>query len=165
MLNWLFSAATGLLLVFIFPRWNLTWLAPFALAPLLFAVARERRAWRRFFMGWVSGTIFWFGVCYWIQFVLSFHGGLGDPLGWAVFMLFSITKALHLAFFALLAGVLMRRWWAIPAVAALWVAIEVTHGPLGFAWLALGNAGVDMGVPLRLAPIMGVYGISFVLAP
>ena len=49
--------------------------------------------------------------------------------------------------FALLAGILMRRWWAVPAVAALWVAVEATHGSLGFAWLALGNAGIDMGLP------------------
>ena len=56
----------------------------------------------------------------------------------------------------------MRRWWAVPAVAALWVAVEATHGFLGFAWLALGNAGIDMGVPLRLAPITGVWGLSFV---
>ncbi len=56
----------------------------------------------------------------------------------------------------------MRRWWAVPAVAALWVAIEATHGSLGFAWLALGNAGIDMELPMRLAPITGVYGLSFV---
>ena len=66
--------------------------------------------------------------------------------------------------FAMLAGMLMRRWWAAPAVAALWVAVEVTHGSLGFAWLALGNAGIDMSVPMRLAPFTGVYGISFVFA-
>jgi len=42
------------------------------------------------------------------------------------------------------------------------VALEVTHGSFGFAWLALGNAGIDMGVPLRLAPFTGVYGVSFV---
>ena len=66
--------------------------------------------------------------------------------------------------FAVLAGILMRRWWAAPAVAALWVAIEVTHGSLGFAWLALGNAGIDMSVPLRLAPYTGVYGLSFLFA-
>jgi len=46
----------------------------------------------------------------------------------------------------------------------LWVAIEATHGSLGFAWLALGNAGSDMQVPLRLAPITGVWGLSFVFA-
>ncbi len=164
MLNWLLSLATGGLLIFIFPRFNIAWLAPFALAPLLIAVAREPRPFWRFLMGWACGIVFWFGVCYWIQFVLSFHGGLGDPLAWVVFMLFSLAKGLHMAAFALLAGILMRRWWAIPAVAALWVAVEVTHGPLGFAWLTLGNAGIDMGVPLRLAPFAGVYGISFIFA-
>ena len=56
----------------------------------------------------------------------------------------------------------MRTVWAIPGVAALWVAVEVTHGSLGFAWLALGNAGIDMSVPMRLAPFTGVYGLSFV---
>jgi len=40
----------------------------------------------------------------------------------------------------------------------------VTHGSLGFAWLALGNAGIDMGIPMRLAPYAGVYGLSFVFA-
>ena len=106
--------------------------------------------------------VYWFGVCYWIQFVLSFHGGLGNLAGWAVFLLFCFVKALHMGVFAWLAGILMRRWWAVPAVAALWVAIEATHGSLGFAWLALGNAGINMDLPLRLAPITGVYGLSFV---
>ncbi len=164
MLNWLLSLATGVLLILIFPRFNFALLAPFALAPLLFAAARERRPWRRFLLGWACGIVFWFGVCYWIQFVLAVYGGLGAPLGWAVFTLFALAKGLHMAVFALLAGILMRRWWAIPAVAALWAAIEVTHGPLGFAWLALGNAGIGMGVPIRLAPLTGVYGLSFLFA-
>src|ERR1700722_7276438 len=163
-LNWLLACISALLLILVFPRFNFTWLAPFALAPLLIAVAREPRPWRRFLFGWVAGIVYWFGLCYWIQFVLSFHGGLGGAAGWAGFMLFCFTKALHMAVFALLAGILMRRWWAVPTVAALWVAIEVTHGPLGFAWLALGNAGIDMGVPLRRAPPPGGYGISFVFA-
>ena len=58
----------------------------------------------------------------------------------------------------------MHRWWAIPAVAALWTGLERTHGPFGFAWLHLGNAGIDMPVPMRLAPYLGVYGLSFVFA-
>jgi apolipoprotein N-acyltransferase len=163
-LNWLLACTSALLLILVFPRFDITWLAPFALPPLLYALARESRPRRRFLMGWVAGVIYWFGVCYWIQFVLSVYGGLGDVAGWALFMLFCFIKALHMAVFALLAGILMRRWWAIPAVASLWVAVEVTHGWLGFAWLALGNAGIDMGVPLRLAPITGVYGLSFIFA-
>ncbi len=164
MLNWGLALASAALLIFTFPKFNVVWFAPVALTPLLVAMARERRPLRRFLMGWAAGTVYWFGVCYWIQFVLSFHGGMGDAEGWAVFLLFAVAKGLHMAVFGILAGLLMGRWWAIPAVAALWVAIEVTHGPLGFAWLALGNAGIDMGIPLRLAPLTGVYGLSFVFA-
>jgi len=155
----LLSAA---LLIFCFPRFNVVWFAPVALAPLLLATARERRPWRRFLLGWSAGVVYWCGVCYWVQIVLAVHGNMGAGLAWAMFALFCVAKGLHLGSFALLAGILMRRWWAVPAVAAWWVAVEVTNGPLGFAWLALGNAGVDMKVPMRLAPYTGVYGISFV---
>jgi len=161
-LNWSLPLLSAVLLILIFPRFQLAWLAPVALAPMLVALAREARPMRRFLMGWTAGIVYWFGVCYWIQFVLSVHGGMGDVEGWAVFLLFCLAKALHFGVFALAAGILMRRWWAVPAVAALWVAIEVTNGPLGFAWLALGNAGIDMSIPLRLAPFTGVYGLSFV---
>jgi apolipoprotein N-acyltransferase len=119
---------------------------------------------RRFLFGWAAGIVYWFGVCYWIQFVLSFHGGLGETAGWAVFTLFALAKGLHMAVFASLAGYLMRRWYAVPAVAALWVAVEATHGSLGFAWLALGNAGIGIEAPMRLAPITGVWGLSFIFA-
>ena len=162
MLNWLLALMSAALLVLCFPRFQIAWLAPVALAPLLIALAREPRPLRRFLLGWGSGVVYWFGVCYWIQFVLSFHGGLGNLAGWAVFLLFCFAKALHMGVFAWLAGILIRRWWAVPTVAALWVAIEATHGSLGFAWLALGNAGINMDLPLRLAPITGVYGLSFV---
>jgi len=155
----LLSAA---LLILCFPRFNLVWLAPVALTPLLLAALRERRPWRRFLLGWACGVVYWCGVCYWVEIVLAVHGDMGKTLAWAMFVLFCVAKALHMGVFALLAGILMRRWWAVPAVAAWWVTVEVTHGSLGFAWLALGNAGVDMGWPMRLAPYTGVYGLSFV---
>ena len=161
MLNLLLALVSAALLVLCFPRFNLVWLAPFALTPLLVALARERRPWRRFALGWMAGVVYWCGVCYWVQIVLAVHGDMGVPVAWAMFTLFCLAKALHMGVFALLAGVLMRRWWAIPAVAAWWVTVESTHGTLGFAWLALGNAGVDMSLPLRLAPYTGVYGLSF----
>ena len=162
MLNPLLALLSAALLIFTFPQWNLTWLAPVALTPLLIAVAREARPWRRFLIGWAAGFVYWIGICYWIEQDLARYGGVGPVVAWMLEVLFAATKGLHLAVFALLAGILMRRWWAVPAVAAWWVAVEVTHGSLGFAWLALGNAGIDMGVPLRLAPITGVWGLSFV---
>jgi apolipoprotein N-acyltransferase len=158
------SLASALLLVLLFPAFNLTWLAPVALAPLLIACAREASWQRRWLLGWAAGFVFWGGVCPWIQFVLEVHGGMGRWGSWGGFALFGLYKGLPMAVFATLAGLLMRRWWAIPAVAALWTGIERTHGWFGFAWLDLGNAGIDMSLPMRLAPITGVYGLSFVFA-
>ncbi|MFN7992958.1 MAG: apolipoprotein N-acyltransferase [Bryobacteraceae bacterium] len=161
-MRYLLALLSAVLLVLTFPHFNLVWLAPVAMAPLLVVVAREPRPVRRFLLGWITGVLYWFGVCYWIEYVLAAYGGLGTGLAWLSFLLFCALKALHMGLFGLLAGILMRRWWAAPAVAALWVAIEATHGSLGFAWLALGNAGVDMGLPMRLAPYASVYGLSFV---
>jgi apolipoprotein N-acyltransferase len=162
--NFALALISGFLLILIFPRFNLTWLAPVALTPILIACARERSWKLRFLEGWAAGFVFWFGVCYWIQFVLEVHGGMGRWGGWGTFVLFAVLKGLHVALFAALAGFLMPKWCAMPAVAALWTGLERTHGPFGFAWLDLGNAGIDMPVTMRLAPITGVYGISFIFA-
>lgn len=158
------SLLSTLLLILIFPRFDWTWLAPIAIAPLLVACERESSWRRRFVNGWIAGAVFWGVVCYWIQFVLEVHGGMGFWGGWGTFLLFALYKGLHLSVFAVLAGFLMPKPWAIPAIAALWTGIERTHGPLAFAWLDLGNAGIGMPAPMRLAPILGVYGLSFVFA-
>lgn len=158
----LLSILSSVLLLLIFPKFDLHFLAPVALTPLLFVIARTRDGWQRFFYGWAAGIFYWFFLCTWIQFVLEVHGGMGRWGGWGSFLLFSVLKALHLAVFSLLAGPLMRTAYAIPAVAALWTGLESTHGTFGFAWLCLGNAGIDMGLPLRAAPWVGVYGVSFI---
>jgi apolipoprotein N-acyltransferase len=160
-LNLLLGVASAALMALSFPKWDIPWLAAIALAPLLIACARERRPRRRFLIGWAAGVVYWWAVCYWIQGVLEHHGGISAALAWLLFALFCAAKSLHLAVFAALAGPLIRLSWAAVAIPALWVAIEITHGYLGFAWLALGNAGLTMSVPMRLAPFAGVYGVSF----
>jgi len=169
--NLALSLLSGVLLVLIFPNFNLTLLAPVALAPLLIACAREDSWKRRFVLGWASGFVFWFAVCSWIQFVLEVHGGMGRWGGWGTFTLFAVLKGLYTAAFTTLVGPVMRTAWAIPGAASLWTAVEYAHGTiglawigLGFAWLDLGNAAIDMPLLPRLAPITGVWGLSFVLA-
>ncbi|MGH9620388.1 MAG: apolipoprotein N-acyltransferase, partial [Bryobacteraceae bacterium] len=155
---------SSVLLALTFPRFALYFLAPIALAPLLFALARTRDAWQRAIYGWAAGILYWALLCHWIHFVLQVYGGMGVWGGWGCFVLFALYKGLHLAFFSWLAGPLMSRAYAIPAIAALWTGLERTHESFGFAWLDLGNAGINMSLPLRLAPYIGVYGISFVFA-
>ncbi len=162
-MNWILALSSGLLLVALFPHFGIGLLAPFALSPLLIAIAREDRPLYRFLLGEVCGFVFWIGLCYWIRPVLAEYGGLNLPLSWLALILFAVAKGIHLAVFSFCAGYLIHRAWAIPALAALWVGIERTHGTFGFAWLTLGNAASEMSLPLRLAPFVGVYGVSFVM--
>src|SRR5579884_1109191 len=85
--NWALAVLSAFLLIFLYPNFNLVWLAPFALTPLLVALSREPRPWMRFLLGWIAGVIYWFGVCTWIQFVLEVHGGMGRWGGWGTFLL------------------------------------------------------------------------------
>src|SRR5260370_5839541 len=163
-LNFGLALLAAALLILISPGATATFLARLALAPLLIAVAREPGPWMRFLRGWCAGVLYWFGICRWIQFVLEVHGGMGRWGGWGSFLLLCAIKAIHMGLFSMFAAIVMPHPYAIPAVAALWTGIERTHSNAGFVWLALGNAGIDMPFPLRLAPFTGVCGLSFLFA-
>lgn len=164
LLNYALALLSGVLLFLVHPRFSLAFLAPVAIAPLLYALAREWAPKHRFLLGYVTGVTFWAGVNYWIQFVLSVHGHLGDVGGTVVWVLFCLAKGLYLGGFGMLAGVLIQKSYGVLAIPALWVGIERIPGPFSYTWLTLGNAGVDMAIPMRLAPLTGVYGLSFVFA-
>jgi apolipoprotein N-acyltransferase len=163
-LNAILSVLSALLLVALFPKYDWSMLAPVALTPLLSAVARERRWKWRFGLGYLSGVVYWFGLCNWIQWTLEHHAGVSSATAWFLFALFCLAKALQTGVFAAAAGALPARPWTPPGIAALWVALEYTHSWTGFEWLNLGNAASDMSFLLRLAPVTGVWGLSFVFA-
>ena len=162
--SYLLAAAAGILQVLTFPRFGFSFLAAVAVAPLLVAVATEPCWRRRFLLGWLAGVIFWGGTCYWIYDAMHRYAHLPAVAAAAIFGGFFIVKGLHLGVFSLIAAPLMRRWWAVPAVAAAWVAVEGSHQYLAFTWLQLGNAGIDLPLVTRAAPFTGVYGVSFLLA-
>jgi apolipoprotein N-acyltransferase len=160
----LLAVLSGILQILAFPRFNLPWLAAVAVTPLLLALAREPQPRSQFLLGWLAGAIFWGGTCYWVYGVMHEYADLTAPAAAAIFAGFFLVKGLHLGFFAVLSAPLLRRFWAVPAVAACWVTVEGTHQYLGFTWLHLGNAGASMSVLAPLAPFTGVYGLSFAFA-
>lgn len=163
-MTWLLAGAAAILWTASVPGFDWSFLAPLALAPLLAALARETRPRLRFLLGWLCGAAYWWVVCFWIEYVLENHGGMDLPVAWLAFLLFGLYKGLHTAVFALLVDARRTSWWAPLAVAFLWVGIERTHGWFGFAWVPLGGAAVDWPVLMRLAPVVGVYGLSFLFA-
>lgn len=161
----LLALLSGLLLVLLYPPFGFSALAPLALTPLCLALGKEFRPAGRFVLGYCTGLVLWAGVCWWIAPVLAIHGGMGAFGGWGSFALFCLLKSIHYGVFGLLAGVLIRAPYGAPAMALLWAVLERTQEPLTlFGWLMLGDAGINMGMPLRVAPWAGVYGISFLFA-
>ena len=163
-MTWLLALASSLLLIFSVPGYHAQWLAWIALAPLLHGMAREESPRKRFLAGWAAGAVYWWVVCFWIEYVLEEHGGMNLGLAWFAFFLFGLYKALHLAVFSIVAAWIPQRWWTPLAWAALWVGIERTHGSFGFAWVPLGGSGIDSAWLIRIAPVLGVYGLSFLFA-
>ncbi len=182
-LNFALSIASAVMLVLLFPRFSFVWLAPAALTPLLIACARETRWKWRFLLGYTAGIVYWFGLCNWIQWTMAEHAGVSGAVAWLLFVLFCLAKALQLGLFAILVaparGAGSRpaedesqvrsigansRVLPPPLIAALWVTLEWTHSYTGFEWLNLGNAASDMSMLLRLAPLTGVWGLSFIFA-
>ena len=156
------ALASGALQVAIFPSFRFYILAPLVLVPLLVALAAEPDRRKQLLLGTLAGCVFWGGTCYWIYDVMHRYAFLPAPAAAAIFVGFFLAKGLHVGVFALLAAPLLRRSWAIPGVAAAWVAVEGTHQYI-FTWLHLGNAGISMATLARLAPWTGVYGLSFAL--
>lgn len=116
--------------------------------------------------GWLYGLgYFGLGVS-WVYVSLQEFGGMPVPVA-----LFSTTLFVaFLALFPALVAYLLRRffagrafWLAAPA---LWVAVEWLRGWIftGFPWLALGYSQVPSSPLAGYAPLLGVYGISLLLA-
>jgi apolipoprotein N-acyltransferase len=186
---WLLAVASGLLQVLIFPRPNLYWLCWVALAPLMYAVLRAREAdaaqlltdeafsflvparpWQGFLLGWASGTVFYFGTCYWVYSVMHSYGGVSPAISFLLLVLFSLYIGLHHGIFGALMAVagkskagFSRK--ALVLAPFLWVAVELLRAHLvSFPWALLGTAQID-NLPLaRLASVTGVYGVSFEIA-
>ena len=134
---------SGVLQVLVFPRWSLAWLAPFCLVPLLLAV-KEQRARDRWLLGWLAGSVFFGGTCYWIYPVMRDYASISPPIAAFLFVLFFLVKGVQCGAFALLGAPLLQRAWAVPGLATLWVALEGSHQYVFFTWTLLGNAAVEL---------------------
>lgn len=168
-----------------FPLPGLYMLCWIALAPLIIAILRARRAGtlqltdsagvrfipanlgQGFVLGYASGIVWYAGTCYWVFDTMHQYGELSRPAAFAILLLFCLYLALyHGVFGALMAlaadrgAALSRR--ALIAAPFLWVAMELARTRItGFPWNLLGTAQVDNFPLARIATMTGVYGLSF----
>jgi apolipoprotein N-acyltransferase len=119
-----------------------------------------------------AGHAFWYGFglfltgTYWIYISVHVYG---NAALW-IAVLLMVGLALIMASISSVGGWLMSRlslgepWLLLLIGPAAWVLVEWVRGWIltGFPWMALGYAQID--TPLAgWAPVLGVYGVSFML--
>jgi apolipoprotein N-acyltransferase len=176
---WAMAVLSGLLQVLPFPVAGPTpvWRTTFcwvALLSLLWAVlgndkegnpltARQGAA-----LGYACGFVWYLGNCYWIYQTMYLYGGLAKPVAAGILVLFCLYLGLYHALFGWLLGAFRGRFGrqaALLLVPFAWVAVELARARItGLPWDLLGIAQMDNPLLIRLAPITGAYGLSFVIA-
>ncbi len=147
----------------------------FALVPLLWAVlrpgavAQPRYLRQSALYGYACGAPWYLLNCYWIYATMHVYGALPATVSLGILVLYSLILGLYFALFAgLLALMRQAAGRVLPAqvaVPVLWVAVEYLAAHLtNVPWDQLGYTQVDNFLLTPLAPITGVYGVSFVLA-
>ncbi len=151
------AALAGGLLILSFPWARQGWLVYLALLPLL-VIIYNTRPWQAWLYGWLTGAVFFGGLCYWV----SFYG----LLPWLI-----MAVGIGIFFGAAAAG---ASWLAarlgsaarLLALPALWAGLEILRSETGvysFPFGVLGYSQAGWQPALGLASFIGVYGISFVI--
>jgi apolipoprotein N-acyltransferase len=145
------------------------WPLPFLSLAILFALlARTHTRRAGFVVGLAWGLGFFIAGVSWVYISLSVYGGMPVWLAALATLLFCAVLAL----FPAVVGAFQARW---PGQSALrlvlllplaWAVAEWVRGWLftGFPWLAVGYSQVPDSPLAGYAPLVGVYGVSFLVA-
>ncbi|MEJ7617972.1 MAG: apolipoprotein N-acyltransferase [Pyrinomonadaceae bacterium] len=161
------SVASGVLLVLSFPDFNWWPLAWIALAPLMLATLRSARLAHALMDGWIAGTVFFYGSCYWITYSMIHYGGLPRWVAYSLLLLASAIVGLFTGFFALALSFVLRRYsrahWMF-AAPFLWAAFEfVRLAVAGQLWNAVGYSQAYVPDLIQVARYGGVYAVGFLI--
>ena len=162
------SLFAGALAVFAFAPFGLFPLAVLSLLLLFRVWLRYERPGQAAWSGFIFGMgLFSFGVG-WIYVALHDYGYMHPVLAIVATLLFAAFISLPLA----LAGYLQARWLfaaevrVLLVVPAAWVLAEWLRGGMftGFPWLVFGYAQTAPSPLAGYAPVLGVYGVSLMVA-
>jgi apolipoprotein N-acyltransferase len=162
----LLAVTSSALLILSFPNFDLWPLAWVALIPLLIAVCRRPQALPSFLLGWITGTLFFLGSCYWLTYAMVRYGGIPSLIAYPLL----IPGAMVLGLFPALCCLLVARMVARRGLLALflaplfWTPLEWARlGVTGQLWNAAGYSQAYVTPLIQSASWGGVYSVSFLI--
>jgi apolipoprotein N-acyltransferase len=165
--NALAALASAILLIGAFPDFEFWFLAWFALVPLLWAVEREKGSVAKsFVLGWIFGTVFFFGTCWWLTFAPITYAGFPQVVAYLLMFGVCLIVGVFPCIFASVLSILLKRFGSIAILAApfVWVFTEfLRYWLTGNNWNALGYSQAFGGIGLLFANLGGVYIVSLLI--
>ena len=154
------------MLIIAFPRFNLECAAWFALIPLFYAI-QGKNLYQSFYLGTITGFVFFLGVVNWVFIAVSRYGNLNYIFSITVLILLVSYLSLFIGAFSFLVRFAQKRLGIKEFATApfIWVSVEYLRSFLftGFPWESLGYSQ-HLCLPLiQVSDITGVYGISFLI--
>jgi apolipoprotein N-acyltransferase len=123
---------------------------------------------RAFTLGLVTATVYFAGTIYWTGTVIIAFGDVNPVVAMIGMILLSAYLAIYPAVASLVTSRLIARAGAAGLFIApmTWVATEYLRGYFltGFPWVPLGNSQITVLPVAQLASVLGVYGVSALVA-
>ena len=162
----LFACASGLLLPFCFPKFDLGLLAWVVLIPLHLALDQCSRQ-RAFWIGWLCGLLGFTGIMAWVVTAMTTYGKVPELVSYAILLLLTTYLGLYVGLYSL-AVVWLRELiprYGIFFAPCFWVGLELfrTHLLSGLPWCLLGYSQYRELDLIQVADHTGVYGVSFLI--
>jgi apolipoprotein N-acyltransferase len=166
--EWAAAIASAVLLILAFPNFEYSFLAWVGFVPLLLVIARRPSPARSFFLGWATGTLFFYASCYWLTYSMIHYGGLSSWLAYSLLLPGALVVGLFPALFALTTSGACRRWGpkALLLTPVFWSTFEwIRLGVTGQLWNAIGYSQAEVLEGLLILPARwsGVYGVGFLI--
>ncbi|MBI4654772.1 MAG: apolipoprotein N-acyltransferase [Nitrospirae bacterium] len=160
------AVLSGALLILGFPPFDIYLIPWIAFVPLFISlIGKSLRS--AFFLGALSGCIFFLGTIFWIFNSLYFYGNIPLVLSVITVVLLCLYLGAYTGIFSLLFTYLVgrTRFPSLFICPVLWVTIEFlrTYALTGFPWALLGYSQYKFLALIQIADITGVYGISFLV--
>ena len=160
------ALVAALALILSFPDFNLWFLAWLGFVPLLLLVTRRPAPWQAFFLGWLFGSVFFYGTCYWLTYSMINFGGFAAWQAFAMLIPGALVLGIFPALFAMVLARSIKRWGtaALLLVPLLWAAMEWGRlGITGQLWNAIGYSQAYHPLLIRPARLGGVYAVGFLI--
>lgn len=155
------SAASGIIFILIFPRFDLSILAWICLVPFLISI-KNKNIKTAFWLGIVFGFIGYYGSMFWINHIRKYN-----PLAVVGIPFIAVYFSVYIGTFAALNNLIEKsnNRFTFLLSAAIWTSLDYIRslGTFGFPWNYLAHSQGNSIPLIQICDITGIFGVTFII--